>query len=179
MDNQSRITNALFEKPAKEFHIRLLARETGLNPNTIINITKRLEKEGLLEIRKDRERNLVIIKANTQNKLFKLRKKAHNLEKIYASGLVDYLENELAYPTIILFGSYAKAENHEKSDIDIFIISTEKKTLDLAKYERSLGAEIQMFIHTKKEFEKLKTTSPELLNNVINGTVLSGFIKAF
>lgn len=179
MNNELKLSKVLFDRPTKEFHIRLLARETGLNPNTIINITKRLEKEGILKIKKDKERNIVIIKADVENRIFRLRKRAYNLEKIYHSGVVDYLEDTLSYPTIILFGSYAKSENHEKSDVDFFIIAGEKKKLDLGKYEKILGAEIQLFIHTKNEFERLKKTSPELLNNVLNGIILSGFVEAF
>lgn len=179
MNNESKISKLLFEKPNKEFHIRLLARETGLNPNTIINITQRMQTEGLLKKTKDKEKHLVLIKANTENRRYKLRKRVYNLEKIYDSGLVEFLENELSYPTIILFGSYAKAENHEESDIDLFIISDEKKKPDLNKYEHNLGTEIQLFIHTKQEFEKLKKTNTELLNNVLNGIILSGFLEAF
>lgn len=40
------ILKELFRKPDYKFHIRELARITKLNPNTIINLTNRLEKES-------------------------------------------------------------------------------------------------------------------------------------
>lgn len=179
MNNKEKIMQVLFENPGKEFHIRLLARETKLNPNTIINITKHMEEEGLLIRKKDDERHLVILKAAADNRIFKLRKRMYNLEKIFSSGIVDYLEDVLSYPTIILFGSYAKAENHINSDVDLFIIAEHKKELDLSKYENKLAAEIQVFVHTKEEFKKLKKTNSELMNNVVNGIILSGFLEVF
>jgi predicted nucleotidyltransferase len=179
MNNETKVCAKVFETPGKEFHIRSLARQTGLNPNTIINITNKLEKEGMLKETKDKETNRVLIKADTENKLYRLKKREYNIQKIAKSGLVEFLEEKLAYPTIILFGSYAKAESHEHSDIDLFIITKEKKEPDTTKYARALGANIQLFVHTKSEFDRMKKTSPELINNVLNGVILSGFLEVF
>ncbi len=90
---------------------------------------------------------------------------------------MDFLNSELAHPIIVLFGSYAKAENHEKSDIDLFLVADEKKELNLQKFEKLLNAKIHLFLHTKNEFRKLKKTSPELVNNVINGFRLAGYLE--
>ncbi len=179
MNNKDKILKQLFEKPAKEFHIRLLARLTKLNPNTIINITNDFIKEGLVIKRKDKERNITIVKANTQNIFYKIKKQSYNIEKIHKSKLINFINEKLAYPTIILFGSYAKAENHEKSDIDLFIISEEKKKLNLNKFEQKLETSIQLFIYTKEEFQKAIKKNPELINNMINGIILSGFLEVF
>ena len=177
IDNRQKALMNFFESPSKEFHIRQLARITKLHPNTIIKISDELVEEGLIEKAKSREKPLVIMKANTQNLLYKLKKQAYNIEKIHKGGLIDYLDKELAHPTIVLFGSYAKGENHEKSDIDIFILADEKKDLKLDAFEKMLGAQIQIFLHTKKEFQKLKKNSPEFVNNVINGCKLSGYLE--
>ena len=48
-NNYNKILRELFNKPTYLFHARELARITGLNPNTITNITNKLEKEGLLK----------------------------------------------------------------------------------------------------------------------------------
>ncbi|MBU2560726.1 MAG: nucleotidyltransferase domain-containing protein [Nanoarchaeota archaeon] len=179
MNTKEKVMEALFEEPSRKFHIRLLARMTGLNPNTIISITDDLAKEGLLTKQKEKETNLVTIKANPQDTIFKIRKQAYNIEKIHKSGIIKHLEEQLSYPAIILFGSYAKAENHKSSDIDLFIVTEAKKEPDLAAFERRLGAPIQLFIHNKKELKRLVNTNPELMNNVLNGTVLSGFLEVF
>lgn len=178
MDNKEKVMQVLMDDPQKEFHLRLLARLTKLNPNTVISITDELAKEGLAIKEKPKERNIVIIKANTANVQYKLKKQFYNIKKLHESGLIEYLSENFAHPTMILFGSYAKAENFPGSDIDIFIITDEKKkNINLKKYEESLHATIQLFMHTHKEFEKLKKTNPELINNVINGYKLTGYLE--
>jgi predicted nucleotidyltransferase len=177
MNNKQKVLKFLFKEPNKEFHIRLLSRLTKLNPNTIINISKKLEKQNLIQKFKDKDRNLMIIKANNRNINYKIQKKAYNIQKIYDSGLIEYINEMLSYPTILLFGSYAKAENHPKSDIDLFVICVEKKELKLEKFTKKLESEIQIIQHTKREFNKLKKTNKELINNVINGVKLEGYVE--
>lgn len=177
MNNENKVLKILFEDSYRTYHIRLLAKLTGLNPNTIITITNKLEKQELLSKNKDPEINKININANNANSKFILKKKFYNINKILNSNLIEFLEQKLAHPTIILFGSQAKAENRTDSDIDIFIIGDIKKELDLSKFEEILGSEIQVFIHTKKEFEKLKKTNIELINNVLNGYILNGFLE--
>lgn len=177
MDNKEKILSKLFEDSEKEFHIRLLSRETGLNPNTIITITNKLAKEDLAEKWKDSERNLVLVKGKTDSQMFKIKKQAYSIEKIYECGLIEFLNKKLSYPAIFLFGSHAKGENLPESDIDLFIIADKKEKIDVSKFENKLKAEIQLFIHTKKELNELKKKSPELINNVLNGIKLAGYLE--
>ena len=72
---------------------------------TILSSTKKLQKEGLLIITKSRA--ITTVKANNENKLFTRFKKIHNLESLYASGLVDFIISECEMPiAIICFGSF-------------------------------------------------------------------------
>ena len=75
----------------------------------------------------------------------------------------------------MLFGSFAKAENIKKSDIDILIVSPVKKKPDLKSFEKKLRCEIQVFVYSGKELSSLK--NKELLNNFINGIVLEGYME--
>ncbi len=177
IDNKEKVLRLFFEHPEKEFHIRQLARLSKLNPNTIINLTNQLLKEGLIIKSESAEKPFASIKANTSYWLYKLKKIENNIGKIYKSGLIEFLNKELSYPTIILFGSYAKAENHENSDIDLFILSEKKERPNLNIYEKKLTATIQIFLHNKKEFNQLKKNSKELINNVINGHKLTGYLE--
>lgn len=178
MNNEEKILQVVFEEPNRDFHIRLLARLTKLHPNTVMTVTDALAKEGLIIKQKDKGTKFIFIRANTENRLYKIKKQYYNIIKLYASGLINFLNDTYAYPTIILFGSYAKAENDKKSDIDLFIITETKKHIELSSFEKALGAEIQIFLHTKEEFKKLKKTNPELINNVINGYKLEGYVEA-
>ena len=172
------ILKHFMENPEREIHIRELAKEAKISPTTATNYLEELKKENLLS--KEKSRNVILYKANSDNPLFKETKKYYNIKKILKSGLLDYLNQELNYPeAIILFGSYAKGENIKRSDVDIFISTESKKQVSLKEFERKLGAEIHLFIYSKKQIEELKVKNKELLNNVLNGIKLSGFIEVF
>lgn len=176
MHNTDTILANLAQKSPQ--HIRELARNTDLNPNTILNITAQLEAEGILTRSKDDDTKRVYV-SYSQKLLAKNRRRMYTVERILQSGLVDALTDHFAYPTVFLFGSMAKGENHAQSDIDLFIISDEKKAFDTAKFEKRLGQEIQLFVHTPKEFRALRKSSKELVNNVLNGIKLTGYIEVF
>ena len=167
----------LFLDDPRERHLREVARECTVNPMTARKYLELYTRQGLLQentIRGDR-----VFKPDERNPQFIMEKKLWNYRKIILSGLISYLEETMEYPAIILFGSYAKGENHPKSDIDLFILTNEKKQIALVQFEKKLHAQIQVFLHTKQEFKKLRKTNPELLNNVLNGAILSGFIEVF
>jgi predicted nucleotidyltransferase len=163
-----------FKEPEREFHVREIAKLVKKSPTTVSKMLKRFVKEKILI--SEKRLNHLLFKANNEEREFKQLKLNYNIKLLYKSGLIDYLVEELNYPeAIILFGSFAKAENISRSDIDLFIVSPVKKMLDLQKFENKLGHEIQIFVHSKKEIENLKKTSVELLNNVLNGKILYGF----
>jgi predicted nucleotidyltransferase len=178
MNKTEKILTQFFDYE-KEYHIRSLSRAVGIHPNTVISITDSLESESLLVKKKDEETNRVLITPNTENIFYKLKKRQHNIEKIFKSCLVDYLNEELSYPTVILFGSYAKAENTKDSDIDLFILADKKKEFELKKFEKKLDTEIQVFLYNRPEFQKMKKANKELLNNILNGYKLCGYIEVF
>ena len=74
---------------------------------------------------------------------------------------------------IVLFGSFQKGEDIEQSDIDLFIESPKLK-IDLKKFEKKMKRKIEL--HFKENFSKYPK---ELKNNIINGTVLFGFLEGF
>ena len=167
----------LFLTKGKQHSVRDVARLLSISPPSASKYLEQYHKEGLL-IREEFKNNL-LYSPNTDSRIFKLKKRSYNTLLLVQSGLVAHLEETLSYPTIILFGSYAKGENHEESDIDLFIIADEKQDLKLERYEKTLGAEIQVFLHTPKEFKQLQKSSPELINNVLNGVIISGYVKVF
>ena len=72
-----------------------------------------------------------------------------NLEKIYGSGIVDFLSNKYNRPkSIILFGSFSKGEDIENSDIDIAVSTNKRLNLDISKYEKIIRG-------MKRELKKL------------------------
>ena len=161
-------------EPEREFHIRELAKLTGLSPTTISKYLVEFEKEGILVSK--RKLNHLLFKANTESQAFRNKKLFYNIQKLEESGLIDFIDGEFNHPeSIVLFGSFRKAENIPVSDIDILIITPVKKEPNLEKFEKKLGHKIQLFMHSKAEIEKLKLKNKELVNNWLNGIVLRGY----
>ena len=169
-----RLMEYFIKEPEREFHIRELAKITGLSPTTVSKHLSEFEKKGLLVSK--RKLNHRFFKANTEGRAFKNQKLFYNVQKLEESGLIDFLDDEFNHPeSIVLFGSFRKAENIPASDIDILIITPAKKELNLEKFERKLGHKIQLFAHSKAEIEKMKQKNKELVNNWLNGIVLRGY----
>ena len=166
--NENKVLRKLFNRPTHKFHIRELARETKLNPNTIINLTKNLEKEGI--IKKKKKKHLVEISVNFNNQKTLQKRKFFNLSEIHNSGLIDFLIKKYSPKSITLVGSYARGEDTEKSDIDIVINTSKKEFVNLARFEKILKRKIHLLILPKK-------ISDEFFNNLINGIVLYGAIR--
>lgn len=172
------ILKYFFEEPERQLHIRELSRITKKSPASISKYLNELKKEKILL--SEKKFNHIFYKANTEFPLFKTRKLSYNLEQLHTSGLIEYLQDQYNHPqAIILFGSYAKAENNLKSDIDIVIITPLKKQVKTEQFEKKLGHSIQLFIHSHDEIKLMATKNKELLNNFINGIILQGYLEIF
>ncbi len=162
--------NCLFlENPEKEFHIREIARMLKIPKSTASFYVGKLCKSKLIV--KKTQGIFPSFTANSSSEAYKLYKRHAALKQILDSGLLDFMEQELNPKCIALFGSFAKAEYDLKSDIDIFVQANEKK-LDLSRFEKRLKHPINLFF--EPDLNKL---SPELLNNIINGVKLRGYLK--
>jgi hypothetical protein len=169
------IMKYFFEEPYRGFHIRELARMCKMNPMTIKSKLQGFLKENIIIIEKTNLYNQY--KSNTESKQFKNMKLFYNLEKIRLSGLVEHLEKKLDYPTIILFGSFSRAEDTPKSDIDIAVISPVKDKIDISIFEKAVNREIQMLRFTDKEWKNLIISDSNLSGDIVSGITLSGFVE--
>lgn len=148
--------------------VREYARLQRISPPTASTLLAAYEKEGLLEQEKDR-RSLLYV-ARRESSVFIALSQIYWRQRL--ERFLQYLEKELLDPTVILFGSLAKAEAKADSDIDIAIIGR-RKPLHLQPYERELGRKMQLFwFLSVKEIKP-----PELAINIINGYRLRGNVK--
>lgn len=158
-----------FEDNYRRINVREYARLLKISPPFASKILKEMEKEGLLLREKDRL--FLYFVANRQNSLFLQLQRIYYAQQIEKTGLFDYFEKELVNPLIILFGSLAKGEAQNTSDMDLAIFTTTKKELEMKRFEQKLGREIQLFtFKNRKEAEK----NEELFNNICNGCILRG-----
>ncbi len=171
-----RVLGMLFKFPEREFSLSTLAKESKVAKANIGKILDKLLKKEIINITK--LKNLWQIKANQQNLNFIRSKVVYNLNFIYQSGLVDFLNDYFKNPkAIILFGSFRKGEDISGSDIDMAIEQTmtkhyeTKRLEELSDFERKANRKVQVHLFDRKRIDL------NLFNNIANGIVLSGFLE--
>ncbi len=165
------VLREFLENPLKKRYIRELSRKVKLASTSIKIHLNRLIKEGFVIEKKDDIFKYYV--ANFDSEKFRFYKKINWLMSLNDFGLVQYLNDSCVPDAIVLFGSCAKGEDTEKSDMDIYVQSSKKK-LDIEKYEKMINREIQLFFS-----EDINKLPKELRNNVLNGIKLDGYIKVF
>src|SRR3989338_8671485 len=93
------------------------------------------------------------------------------LTRIKTSGLLQELQEKCMPESIILFGSAARGEDTELSDIDIYV-AAKKSAIKADKYEKILQRKVNVLFE-----EHFKSLSRELRNNLLNGVILYGYVK--
>lgn len=166
---EEKILNFLFVNPTTTFHGRELARKLNVSPTAISMSIRKLLKKNLINIKKN---VMLSISLNRENKdVFNL-KRVENLKAIYESGLMNLLNKTFPGSTIIVFGSYAYGEDTEGSDIDIAVIGSNKKNVNLSNETKKLQREIQLHF-----FHDMNMPNKNLKENIVNGIVLKGAIE--
>lgn len=159
--------------PTAKLRVRQMERELKLPLPSVIRYCKELEKEEILK--KESISGVSTYSADRNSKKFLIAKRLFNIGLIFESGLIEFIVKGCFNPVIVLFGSYSKGEDIEGSDIDLYIETPSKTTIELDEFEKKLQRKIQLFIY--KNIHQVK--NKELANNILNGIVLNGFVEAF
>ena len=147
-----------------------LIKKTGYDFKTIKKYLKNLAKLDLIKEHKDL--NIPTYEANYRNKFFLNIKREKMLNDIFTGGFPQHLNNKLGETACILFGSCARGDYYEDSDIDLFIQSKKMK-LDLSKYEKKLKRKINLFFE-----EKWQNLSEGMKTGLLNdGIAINGRLK--
>lgn len=167
-----KVAAVFFREPTSQHYLKEISKKAGLAHTStkkyllelkkMLIITETAEKRG--------KRNFPIYKASLESNNYKNAKKLFNIHSL--SAITQFLKDRLAPKSMTLFGSYARGEDIEESDIDIFI-ECKKEAVDLSNFEKELKRKIQL--HFNPNF---KDYPEELKNNIINGIVLSGYLEA-
>ena len=167
---QSEIFSLLCLRAGEKLSQRDISKILKVSPTAVAKSLKKLENHNLIKIEKVKIINFVSFNRD-EPKAIEL-KRAENLKNIYLSNLLDYLEEELAGGTIILFGSYSRGEDTNTSDMDIAVIGRKDKLLKLKEYEKYLNREINInFYNSWKEIHN------NLRDNILNGIILQGSVE--
>lgn len=166
-----RIAAIFFQEPTKQHYLKEISRRTRIAHTSVAVHLRSLIKQGIIirQVERRGARSFPLYAAS-QNEEFRFYKKIYNIIALKESGLIPYLKDNYTPSTIVLFGSYARGEDTDESDIDIFL-QAEGKAIDLSKFKRRLHRAIQLHI-----VPSFFGYSPELRTNIINGVVLSGYL---
>lgn len=173
--SMSRTMEPFFANPTKKEYLMDISRNIRLAHTSVKKNLDKLVKSGLIveSIEKRGGRKFPLYNANLDSKTFKKYKILDNLSLIFESRLVNFIEEKLAPKSVVLFGSYQRGEDTNDSDVDIFL-ECKKEEIDISSFEKRIGRKIQLHFN-----ERFNTYPKELKNNIINGTVLSGFLEAY
>ncbi len=173
--NGYKVLEQFLNNQLKGFKLREISKNLRLGLPSVSNYIKQLEKEHLIV--KKEVYGMKLYFANRENSKFKIYKIQDSKTRLDSSGLIELLEKELNYPTIVLFGSKAKGEDTEKSDYDLAVFTETKRELNLNNFENKLNSKIQLFVFNDKDVKNMKIKNKELLNSIMNGITIRGFLK--
>lgn len=170
-----RIRNWFFDFPEKEFSFNEICEQTDTSKTTASIVVQELINNGW--VTKQVIGKLWRLSANMNNTRFKHYKIVHNLDLIYGTNLLEYIQTHFPMPrAIVLFGSYRKGDDISTSDVDIAVeipgmqgIITQEATIDVLGYRKNVKVNIHAFSR--------QTVDINLFNNIANGIILSGFLE--
>ena len=169
--NRYRVLDVFLDSPTQEFGLREISRVAKISPASVLNYLKEFIKQELIV--KLEKKGAPIYKAQRESEDFIFYKKLKILYELHDYGLIDFLWQRLAPKALILYGSQAKGESIEESDIDIFVIGKEK-VVNIEEFEKKLKRNVHLMFS-----DHIKKIPVELKNNLINGIILRGYFKVF
>jgi predicted nucleotidyltransferase len=172
--NSILVASALCIDPLRGFLLRELSRKAGLSTTATKSALSELTKAGIATSKPSGHGNYPTYSANRDDLRFRRFAKARTVELLYESGLSEYLFEECQPSAIVLFGSAGRGEDVAGSDLDLYVQARERKLAGLEKFEKALGRNIQILF--EKDFGNI---GKELRNNIINGTIIRGYLKVF
>lgn len=155
MDNKHKIINYLGKHPAEKYTMHELSKELDIPYASFYRAIESMKDLLVIEqVGKSK-----VITLNKKNPIIKAHlivssdEERKDYLKEYPS--INKIYQELSTEDIVvLFGSYAKKTQTEKSDIDLLIINKDgKKSISFSKYELLFKVKINPIFITPKEFK--------------------------
>lgn len=161
---------AMTSCPRKSFSVRGLAVEASLSPGAARTALDYMHKKGIVSLK-------VIGKtyqyrASLENALCRQWKILFNLDKIVGSKIVEETLKKIPQVySILLYGSFAKGTNDEKSDIDLLVVSHKRTKTDFGFVSR-LGVESNMSLLSLSDWKKKAFEDKVFYENVIYDSIV-------
>lgn len=159
----------ILRHPRTRSSIRDIARRTGTSPTWVSRTVDDLEEEGIVVV--EEEPTTRKVRPADTDRVRRLRQVV-NLHLLHESGLVDHLVDAYGHPeAIVLFGSFARGEDVEGSDVDLAVLTPSSATVDVGRFGDHLQRSIRI-----QEIDPRQLT-PEFATTLANGIVLDGYLE--
>ncbi|MFH0838341.1 MAG: nucleotidyltransferase domain-containing protein [Patescibacteria group bacterium] len=148
-----------------EHHLHEIARIIGADPGNLDKKLKSLTKQGLFQVKKRGNQSLYSL--NPSFFLFNEYKGIVNKTYGIEHQIKQALQKVPGIKRAFIFGSYAKGNFDEYSDIDLLVIGEQdglELSRQLTKIERSTNREINPVEFDPKDYEKRCKNDPFLKN---------------
>ncbi len=155
MNKHLQIVNYLGKHPRKRFTMHELSKLCSIPYASFYRAIQ--DMEDVLEI--DQIGKSKIVSLSMKNPIVKahltISSDEEKKEFLPKHPIIKKITKELkTHETVILFGSYAKSKETEKSDIDVLIINKDgQKTISFSKYEILFKKKINPIFVTAREFK--------------------------
>jgi len=163
-----RILEFFFLNPVREFHERELMRRVKVSKGSANKILRQLADHGFLERRK--MGRMVFYRLAMGNPVVRQFKVLSNVYSLKI--LLDRIKQDTK--KVILFGSCADGKDVGESDIDLFVLTSNKSTVrsEVSRFNRSSNRKVVPIIVDANEFVKLKKDDEPLYERIQRGIVL-------
>jgi predicted nucleotidyltransferase len=168
------VIRALVNHPGKVFTIRKLAEDVGASPSETAIVVRKLEEAGALKLQPVGRSHLIV--PNENSFVFgRIIKPIVAAENGTVEFLVKLLRRQLKNKAILsayVFGSVAKGEDREDSDIDLLVISNnfEKASAIVSKVQsdvtETLNKRVSPLILSEIQLASKKARSSQLLASI-------------
>jgi len=162
------VLDHFFAHPTTEFHEREVIRTAGISKGSANRILRKLAELSILE-RAEKGR-MVFYRLSASDPFVKQMKAAENVWRLrpFVEGLRESARK------IILFGSCAEGTDTAESDIDVLILTSDKKAAkdNVSAFNLKAQRQISPIIVYREEFALMRKDDLPLFERIDGGIVL-------
>lgn len=166
----SKVFGIFVREPLTIHFVKEISRKINLAHTSVKKHLDRMVEAGL--VYREKGERFFGYKVARDSEDFIFYKRLFNLMNLRMAGVVEEIKKINHFVAIVLYGSYLRGEDVEKSDIDLFLLSGSDKLPDFEDSEKLLGRELHVIVE-----KDLNNLSDELRNELMNGLVLDGYLK--
>jgi len=168
-----KILDYYFINPEKSHYINELAKILEIDPGNLFRKLKELENDGLFlsELRGNQR----YYSLNKKYPLLSEYKKIYNSQFGFPKILREKLKTVKGLKEAYIFGSFAKGNFSEESDIDLLLVGSHDYNstgLMINKLEKKIKREINVIDYSEKEYEDRKKRGDDFLKNIFSDKII-------